>query len=114
MSRKNKNMTEEELRDYEYEDMYEIKQKRKKIIGIVIIVVVLLLKIFLCLRSCMSGTTVVEVSENEKNLLEAGKEYFNKNYEDARVIFCLYIGYLFVLIFLGAIALVFSLMFYIF
>lgn len=82
MSRKNKNMTEEELRDYEYEDMYEIKQKRKKIIGIVIIVVVLLLIIFLCLRSCMSGTTVVEVSENEKNLLEAGKEYFNKNYEE--------------------------------
>lgn len=82
MSRKDKNMTDEELRDYEYEDVYEIKQKRRKIIGIVLLAILVLAIIFIVVKSCMSGTTVVEVSENEKNLLEAGKEYFNKNYED--------------------------------
>lgn len=82
MSRKSENMTEEELRDYEYEDIYEIKLRRRKIIGIVLLAILVLAIIFFVVRLCSQGTTVVEVSENEKNLLEAGKEYFNKNYED--------------------------------
>lgn len=72
---------EEEIRDYEYEDEFEKKIKRRRRIGISILVALLLLVIFLFLKACFTDTDIVEVSDNEKNLLKAGKEYFNTHYD---------------------------------
>lgn len=82
MPKKDMYIDEDELRDYEYEDIYEKKQKRRKIIGIIILILLILFGIFMFIKTYFSGTEVIVVSENEKTLLQAGKNYFKKNYEE--------------------------------
>lgn len=73
----------EEVRDYEYEEENKHNRKLRIIrrIGVVILLLLVFVFSFLFVRACFTDTDIVEVSENEKNLLSAAKEYYDKNYE---------------------------------
>ncbi len=74
---------EEEVRGYDNNDAFEKKLKRRKIIGIVILLLLVVVFIFLFLKACFTDTDFVETTNSEKDLLAAGKEYFNANYDKA-------------------------------
>lgn len=74
---------DEELRDYEYEDI-ESKGKKNKIIKIILCIILVLFVAFFVIKSCSNSERVinVDVTNNEKNLLSAGKKYFKSNFDE--------------------------------
>ncbi len=72
---------EEEVPDYEFEDEFDKKVKLRKRIGIALLLILVIVVVFLFLRACFTDTDIVEVSQNEKNLLAAGKNYYEEKFE---------------------------------
>lgn len=69
-------------KEVNYEEAYERKIKRRKIIGIAILILLLLLFLVLFLKAYFTDASpIVEVSNNEKTMLSSAKKYYKINYK---------------------------------